>query len=223
LLCLHCVFCVQRSPDLTAVAGRSWRAGRAKPSVCHPQTGFTRPWVCIHLLTKHAGWCCFRLYWLLFSRALFDIWRICTAQDLNMEFVKIHFTFVLYGSEKLLQIPFSVSLSYLPLPVSKKKSSWHYDYVCRFVLGTLPEQQKPNEYIKKLNLALRDDRRMRQLFRTLVEPDCTCKKAEDTVVRKKVKNLNLISWNCFAFSSGLLLFLTWNFGWWWWALEGRIC
>ncbi|KAK7097021.1 sister chromatid cohesion protein PDS5 homolog A-like [Littorina saxatilis] len=46
---------------------------------------------------------------------------------------------------------------------------------------TLPEQQKPNEYIKKLNLSLRDDRRMRQLFRTLVATDCTCKKAEDTV------------------------------------------
>ncbi|XP_076468516.1 sister chromatid cohesion protein PDS5 homolog A-like isoform X1 [Babylonia areolata] len=46
---------------------------------------------------------------------------------------------------------------------------------------TLPEQQKPNEYIKKLNLSLKDDRRMRQLFKTLVGNDCTCKKAEDIV------------------------------------------
>ncbi|KAK7496569.1 hypothetical protein BaRGS_00012221, partial [Batillaria attramentaria] len=46
---------------------------------------------------------------------------------------------------------------------------------------TLPEQQKPTEYIKKLNISLRDDRRMRQLFRALVGTDCTCKKAEDTV------------------------------------------
>lgn len=46
---------------------------------------------------------------------------------------------------------------------------------------SLPEQQKPNEYIKKLNISLRDDKRMRQLFRTLVGTECTCKKAEDTV------------------------------------------
>ncbi|XP_025084821.1 sister chromatid cohesion protein PDS5 homolog A-like [Pomacea canaliculata] len=53
---------------------------------------------------------------------------------------------------------------------------------------TLPEQQKPHDYIKKLNISLRDDRRMRYLFKTLVGTDCSCKRAEDTVkeVLKKV-------------------------------------
>ena len=62
--------------------------------------------------------------------------------------------------------------------------------------GTLPETQKPNEHIKKLNISLKDDRRMRQLFRILISSDCTCKKAEDTVVRSAVAL-------CFLFVSNL--------------------
>ena len=48
--------------------------------------------------------------------------------------------------------------------------------------GTFPDHLKPNEYLKKLNLILKDDGRLRMLMKTLVGTSCTCKKAEDIVV-----------------------------------------
>jgi len=53
---------------------------------------------------------------------------------------------------------------------------------------TFPDHLKPNEYLKKLNLMLKDDRRLRVLMKTLVGPSCTCKKAEEIVkeVLKKI-------------------------------------
>lgn len=46
----------------------------------------------------------------------------------------------------------------------------------------MPEQLKPQEYLKKFNLMIKDDARLRLLVKTLVGPSCTCKKAEEIVV-----------------------------------------
>lgn len=53
---------------------------------------------------------------------------------------------------------------------------------------TLPESVKPHENLKKLNLMLKDDARLRMLFKTLVGPNCSCKKAEEIVkdILKKI-------------------------------------
>jgi len=53
---------------------------------------------------------------------------------------------------------------------------------------TFPDHLKPNEYLKKLNLILKDDGRLRMLMKTLVGTSCTCKKAEDIVkeILKKI-------------------------------------
>ncbi|XP_059168056.1 sister chromatid cohesion protein PDS5 homolog A-B-like isoform X2 [Physella acuta] len=53
---------------------------------------------------------------------------------------------------------------------------------------TMPEQLKPQEYLKKFNLMIKDDARLRLLVKTLVGPSCTCKKAEEIVkeILKKI-------------------------------------
>ncbi|XP_052794341.1 sister chromatid cohesion protein PDS5 homolog A-like isoform X2 [Mya arenaria] len=46
---------------------------------------------------------------------------------------------------------------------------------------TLPDQPKALEQLKKLNELLRDDKRLRNLMRYLVSPDCNCRKANENV------------------------------------------
>ncbi|XP_012945070.1 sister chromatid cohesion protein PDS5 homolog A-B isoform X1 [Aplysia californica] len=57
---------------------------------------------------------------------------------------------------------------------------------------TFPEHLKPNEYLKKLNLILKDDSRLRLLMKTLVGPSCTCKKAEE-IVKEILKKIGCTS------------------------------
>ncbi|XP_071087825.1 sister chromatid cohesion protein PDS5 homolog B-like [Haliotis cracherodii] len=56
------------------------------------------------------------------------------------------------------------------------------------LVRTLPEQQKPQEYLKKFSQKLRDDKRMRHLLKVVVHPECSCKKAEEAVkeILKKI-------------------------------------
>ncbi|GFO14487.1 sister chromatid cohesion protein pds5 homolog b [Plakobranchus ocellatus] len=46
---------------------------------------------------------------------------------------------------------------------------------------TFPDHLKPQEYLKKFNIMLKDDARLRLQIKTLVGPSCTCKKAEEIV------------------------------------------
>ncbi|KAK3738251.1 hypothetical protein RRG08_039662 [Elysia crispata] len=46
---------------------------------------------------------------------------------------------------------------------------------------TFPDTLKPQEYLKKFNIMLKDDARLRLQIKTLVGPSCTCKKAEEIV------------------------------------------
>lgn len=46
---------------------------------------------------------------------------------------------------------------------------------------TFPDILKPQEYLKKFNIMLKDDARLRLQMKTLVGPSCTCKKAEEIV------------------------------------------
>ncbi|BFZ14836.1 hypothetical protein BsWGS_17875 [Bradybaena similaris] len=53
---------------------------------------------------------------------------------------------------------------------------------------TFPDHLKPTDYLKKFNLMLKDDTRLRLLVKTLVGGSCTCKKAEEIVkeILKKI-------------------------------------
>ncbi|KAK6173333.1 hypothetical protein SNE40_016804 [Patella caerulea] len=57
---------------------------------------------------------------------------------------------------------------------------------------SLPEQQKPQEQLKKFNIILRDDRRMRNLLKMIISPECTCKKAEE-IVKEVLRKLGFNS------------------------------
>jgi hypothetical protein len=57
-----------------------------------------------------------------------------------------------------------------------------FEVVCTFSPGQLPDAQKAQEYMKKFNKILADDARVCGILVKLVNPDCTCKKAEDYVV-----------------------------------------
>ncbi|KAH9494579.1 Sister chromatid cohesion protein PDS5 B [Bulinus truncatus] len=57
---------------------------------------------------------------------------------------------------------------------------------------TMSDMLRPQEYLKKFNLLLKDDARLRLLLKTLVGSSCTCKKAEE-IVKEILKKIGCTS------------------------------